>query len=191
METQKSWLRHIPNILSGLRVLMVGAFIWCFVRELYWYSLAVYALAFLTDLLDGYLARRNNWITNLGKVLDPFADKLMLIAALTCFMGRGWMPLWMYCVAVGKEVIMIVGGLLLLGRKVVVFADWFGKTAAGFFNAGVAATLLKYFWPWIGVGNIVLLGIAIALAIVALIHYAHKQVFVRHEPDGADAKPNK
>lgn len=183
MEKSKSKLRHIPNILSGLRVLMVGAFIWCFVRELYWCSLGVYALAFFTDLLDGYLARRNNWISDLGKVLDPFADKLMLITALTCFMGRGWMPVWMYCVAVGKELIMIIGGLLLLGRRVVVFADWFGKIAAGFFNAGVAATLLKHFWPWIGYWNLVLLAMAILLAIIALIHYARKQVFVKREPE--------
>ena len=56
-------MRHIPNVLSALRILMVGVFIYFFVQAQYLACLITYITAFLTDLLDGYLARRNNWIS--------------------------------------------------------------------------------------------------------------------------------
>lgn len=170
-------MKQIPNMLSFLRLLMVGVFAYLFGQEKYFGALGIYVLAIATDLLDGYLARRNNWITNLGKVLDPLADKLMLIMALACFYSAGWIPLWLLVVVVAKEGIMIIGGALLLKREIVVFADWFGKFATGFFNAGVIATLMKRFWPWIGYWNLVLLSIAMLLAVIALGHYAKKNVF--------------
>lgn len=172
-------MRHIPNILSTIRLLLVGVFIYFFANDQVLAALIVYLAAFITDLLDGYLARRNNWISNVGKVLDPLADKLMLIAALCCFYFAGWIDLWLLAIVVAKELIMILGGALLFRHKIVVYADWFGKAAAGFFNAGVAVTLAKkYFaWDWIGPWNIVLLCIAIVLAVIALVHYAKRQVF--------------
>lgn len=179
-------MRHIPNILSSIRLLLVGVFIWLFLNDQVLASLIVFVVAFITDLLDGYLARKFNWISNVGKVLDPLADKLMVIAALVCFYAKSWIPLWLLVVVLSKELIMIIGGALLYKKHIVVYADWFGKFAAGFFNAGVAATLLKYFWAWIGDWNIVLLAIAALLAIIALVHYAKKQVFCRKD----DSEPN-
>ncbi|OQB21942.1 MAG: CDP-diacylglycerol--glycerol-3-phosphate 3-phosphatidyltransferase [Firmicutes bacterium ADurb.Bin182] len=170
-------MRHIPNILSFSRLIMVGGFIHFFTQNRYFAALLTYIVAFCTDLLDGFLARRNNWVTNLGKVLDPLADKLMLLAALYCFYAEGWISLWLLIIVLAKETIMIIGGLLLFRRKIVVYSDWFGKSATGFFNAGVTATLLKHFWSWIGIWNMVLLGVAVILAIIALIHYAKKNVF--------------
>ncbi|OQA15450.1 MAG: putative CDP-diacylglycerol--glycerol-3-phosphate 3-phosphatidyl-transferase 2 [Firmicutes bacterium ADurb.Bin356] len=170
-------MRHIPNILSSIRIAMVGVFVLFFVKGNYFAALGVYLLAIITDTLDGYLARRNNWTSDLGKVLDPLADKLMLIAALICFLLKGWIPLWLVIVVVGKELLMIIGGILLWKREVVVYADWFGKSATGFFNAGVIATMCKHFWPWIAYWNIVLLSIAMVLAVIALTHYARKNVF--------------
>ena len=75
-------MRHIPNILSLIRLLMVGLFIYLFANGMYSGAFIVYIVAFFTDLLDGYIARRNNWISDIGKVLDHLADKLMLLSAL-------------------------------------------------------------------------------------------------------------
>lgn len=172
-------MRHIPNILSGIRLVLVGVFIHLFHRNLMLEALLVFVTAFLTDLLDGYLARRNNWISDVGKVLDPLADKLMLISALLCFYSRDWIPLWLLVLVLAKELIMIVGGALLFRKKVVVYADWFGKSAAGVFNAAVAVTLLKLYLPELGQLNIILFCIALVLAFVALVHYANLQVFHR------------
>jgi CDP-diacylglycerol--glycerol-3-phosphate 3-phosphatidyltransferase len=174
-------MRHIPNILSFARLLMVGGFMHFFSENRFIAALVTYVVAFCTDLLDGYLARRNNWVTNLGKVLDPLADKLMLLAAMYCFYTAGWIPLWVLLVVLAKELIMIVGGFLLFRKKVVVYSDWFGKSATAFFNAGATATLLKFFWSWIGIWNMVLLGVAVILAVVALVHYAKKNVFAQKE----------
>jgi CDP-diacylglycerol--glycerol-3-phosphate 3-phosphatidyltransferase len=172
-------MRHIPNILSSIRLLLVGVFAYLFSKAHYLACLAVFTAAFLTDLLDGYLARRNNWISDVGKVLDPLADKFMVLTALTCFYLRGWLPLWILIVVLAKELIMIVGGIILFKKEVVVYADWFGKSAAGFFNMGVALILAKVFLPWLGSAGIIVLGIAMVLAIVALLHYAKRQVFSR------------
>lgn len=174
-------MRHIPNILSGLRILMVGVFVHLFFQERFLGALGIYVLAILTDLVDGYLARRNNWISDLGKVLDPLADKLMLIAALVCFLVKGWIPLWLVVIVVAKELIMIIGGAFLYKKDIVVYADWYGKAATGFFNAGVIATMCKGFWQWIGILHIILLSIAMILAIIALVHYARKNVFNRQK----------
>ncbi|MEL7609019.1 MAG: CDP-alcohol phosphatidyltransferase family protein [Bacillota bacterium] len=176
-------MRHIPNILSALRVAMVGLFIYLFVSNRMLAVLIVFVAAFLTDLLDGYLARRNGWITDVGKVLDPLADKLMLLTALVCFYTRNWIPAWLLIIVLAKELLMIVGGVLLYRKNVVVYADWFGKSAAGFFNAGVAVTLLKLYIPQIGFWNLVLFLIAMILAIVALVHYARLQIFSRMKQD--------
>ena len=137
-------MRHIPNILSTIRLLLVGVFIYFFVNDQVLSALITYLVAFITDIVDGYLARRNNWISNVGKVLDPLADKLMLIAALGCFYFAGWIDLWLLAIVVGKELLMIIGGAALYKHKIVVYADWFGKAAAGFFNAGV--TFLNLFF---------------------------------------------
>ena len=165
-------MRHIPNVLSALRILMVGVFIYFFVQEQYLACLITYITAFLTDLLDGYLARRNNWISDIGKVLDLLADKLMLLTALMCFLTKGWLPLYMIVIVFAKELTMIIGGAILFRKNVVVYSDWFGKLASGFFNASVALTLAKRFFPQIGILDIIVLGIAIVLALIALVHYA-------------------
>lgn len=168
--------------------MMVGVFIYFFARAQYHWALGIYVLAFITDIVDGYLARRNNWITNIGKVLDPLADKLMLIAALACFYAEGWIPAWLLIIVVAKELVMIIGGALLWKKNVVVYADWFGKAATGFFNLGVVATICKNFWPWIGVWNIVVLAIAMVLAIIAMLHYAKQTVRRKYtkDPDKPD-----
>ncbi len=179
-------MRHIPNILSALRILMVGVFVYLFVQQAYLWALGVYALAFVTDIVDGYLARRNNWITNVGKVLDPLADKLLLIAALTCFYLEGWIPLWLLIVVVAKELVMIVGGALLWKKNVVVYADWFGKIATGLFNLGVVMTICKNFWAWIADWNIIVLAIAMVLTVIAMLHYGKRTLFHKYEKNAAE-----
>lgn len=182
-------MRHIPNILCVFRILLVGVFVAFFFKAQYFACIIVYATAFLTDILDGYLARRNNWISNVGKLLDPLADKLMLIASLLCFYIKGWLPLIILVIVCGKELLMIFGSIFVLKKKnVVVYSDWFGKTAAGCFNLGVLLTLLKNFYPVIGVADIIVYAIAIVLALVALFHYANQRIFKDRKGNHPTAK---
>ncbi len=172
-------MRHIPNILSTIRLLMVGVFLYFFVAERYLACLIIYVAAFLTDLLDGFLARRNNWISNIGKVLDPLADKFMLLAALACFWSKGWLPGYLIAIVFVKELLMIIGSAFLFRKNVVVYADWFGKLASGFFSLSVALTLGKYFLPAIGRLHldVIVFAVAIVLALIALVHYAKQNLF--------------
>lgn len=183
-------MKHIPNILSFLRLLMVFVFYYFFQSANYLAALGIYVLAILTDLLDGYLARRNNWVSDLGKVLDPLADKLMLMTTLLCFYLKNWLPLWLLILIVAKELIMIIGGTLLLKKHIVVYADWYGKFATGFFNLAIVATFCKNFWAWIGIWNYVLLGIAVLFSIIALVHYGVKNVvpYLKHRKDDPTEK---
>ena len=90
----------------------------------------IYALAWLTDALDGYLARRFNWITDVGKILDPLADKLMQITAAVCFTVDNIIFLALLIPIVIKELAMLIGGILVIKRqKVVTQAKWYGKLA--------------------------------------------------------------
>ena len=89
--------KHIPNILSILRLMLVGVFIYTYFNVGKYVALTVFIFAGATDVLDGILARKFNWITNVGKILDPIADKSMQITVLIClavddFLIPWWLP---------------------------------------------------------------------------------------------------
>ena len=185
-------MRHIPNILSCLRILMVGGFAALFLTGRYLLAMGIYVLAFFTDVLDGYLARRNNWITPVGKLLDPVADKLMIFAALACILiGKSGQTsyLILLVLAAVQQILMILGGIVMLGQKVVVQSDWYGKTATGVFAAGVVLALLSFPFPVFTPWDICVLAVAVGLSYIALVHYALTQVVNRRKakPAGPDA----
>lgn len=178
-------MRHIPNILSCLRVLMVVAFIILFIKQFYFICLILYVLAFLTDVLDGFLARKFNWISDFGKLVDPFADKFMLLSALACLFFAGEFPLYLLIVLLVKELLMVLGGLFLLKkRKVAVYADMWGKAATGLFFASVSLTLVNLVLkanelPCIPKWMLTVLYVAaIAVSVFSLFHYAYLGGFI-------------
>lgn len=127
-------MKNIPNILSFIRLLMIPAFVYTyFTFDTMPKSLiaaGIYVLAWLTDALDGYLARRNNWITDLGKWLDPLADKAMQFTAAVCFAVDNLVFLLVVIPMFIKELLMLIGGMVVIKRKhIVVQALWYGKVA--------------------------------------------------------------
>lgn len=174
-------MRHIPNILTCLRILMVIAFIILFVHAKYLICLILYLAAFLTDILDGYLARRFNWVSDFGKLVDPFADKFMLISALICLCAVGAFPLYLLAILIVKEIVLITGGLVLLKkRKVAVYADYWGKVATGLFVASITLSLAN-----LAFGGIIprplliaLYILALSLSVFSLFHYAYMGGFI-------------
>ena len=191
-------MKHIPNILSSFRILLVGVFAWLFLTgciphpDNYWWALGVYVLAFFTDVLDGFLARTFNWITPVGKLLDPLADKLMALTALVVILiakaseGEDYaIYLALFVLVAVKEGLMFAGGLFMLHRKKVAYSDWYGKTATGLFAFGIVLTLLSFpidsIQPW----NIAVLSAAVALSYFAMAHYAKTQLFVPREDEPA------
>ena len=194
-------MRHIPNILSGFRIVLVGVFAWLFLTakiphpDNYWWALGVFVLAFLTDVLDGFLARTFNWITSVGKLLDPFADKLMTITALIVIIvakaqnGDAYgIYLVLFLLAAAKELLMLIGGLLMLKKSKVAYSDWYGKTAAGIFALGIAMTLLSFPVPAVHPWNVAVLSAAVALSYFAMVHYAKTQLFVKETEESEPAE---
>lgn len=106
---------NIPNILSLVRLGMVPVVPLLYfsgVSYANWLAAVVYGLASLTDILDGYIARRFNMITRLGRVLDPMADKLMSFTVLVCIVISGSVPVWAAVVFFTKEALMSFGALV-------------------------------------------------------------------------------
>lgn len=167
-------MKNIPNILSVLRILMVGAFAYLFLIGQSTTALFVYVLAFCTDVLDGYLARRNGWITNAGKLLDPLADKLLIVTVLICiYIGkRESAYLILFMLSAVKELLMVIGGFILFRRNTVVYADWFGKIATGVFAAGIVLSLLSFRFLAFHTWDFAVLLVATILSYVAMGHYA-------------------
>ena len=90
-------------------------------------ALAVFVVASLTDLLDGYLARRDNLVTDFGKFMDPLADKLLVCSALICFVEIGKMPAWMVSIIIAREFIISGFRLIASDNGIVIAANYWGK----------------------------------------------------------------
>ncbi|MBQ2757039.1 MAG: CDP-alcohol phosphatidyltransferase family protein [Clostridia bacterium] len=136
-------MRHIPNILTVIRLLFVPLFVVLFFAVSPLVALPISWLAAITDVLDGYLARRNNWISRFGQMLDPVADKLMQGALLFAllFSGLLWWPLAIPFIL--KEVAQgVLGSLMLRRRSVVVVSRWYGKVALTLFHLAVNFTVV-------------------------------------------------
>ncbi len=120
--------RQIPNILSTLRLLMVPLFIIGYFKCKVYIAAIIYVVAWLTDALDGYLARRNGWITDVGKILDPIADKIMQLAAAICFALENSIFFIVVALLFLKELGMLYASVRIKKEhNIVVAANWFGK----------------------------------------------------------------
>ena len=168
----------IPNVLTIIRMLLIPVFVVLFFRGEKIAALCVFCAASLTDMLDGYLARKLNQITDFGKLFDPLADKLMVLTAMVCQTFWGPLPLVAVIVVALKELVMVLGGIFMLSKGVVVYSNYFGKAAqVGF----IASLILSFFHEQFLEGNVVLRGmtpdilllwITVALAITAMAVYA-------------------
>lgn len=159
---------NLPNILTLLRMLMVPAVIVCFATNHPLWALFFFLLASATDVLDGYLARKFNQITNFGKVMDPLADKLMLITTLICLYLTGRIPMWVPIVIGVKECTMITVAACLYRKDIILPSNFFGKLATVLFTVAV---LMSFFSDTVAPWHTVLLYIATGVALFAMVYY--------------------
>ena len=137
--TKERWL-NLPNALTAARILLIAAFLITFLKGLTAAAIVLFLLAALTDILDGWAARRLNQITKLGKILDPIADKFMIVSALAALAARHWSPWWLLATVAAKELLMLIGGLFMIKRGVVIQAIGIGKAATALFIAAIITT---------------------------------------------------
>lgn len=128
----------IPNWLCFLRIALIPVFSGLFIKEKYIVAFVLMIIAALTDLVDGKIARKFNMVSNLGKILDPIADKLSQIAIVIILIVKFWSfegPLkYLLFLFIIKEGIMVIGGALLLAKGMrPVAAEIWGKVATTVF----------------------------------------------------------
>jgi cardiolipin synthase (CMP-forming) len=105
-------LRFIPNALCILRMLLVVPVAWLLLKRDFPQTLWLFAFAAATDGLDGFLAKRCGWTSELGKILDPLADKILLVGTYITLAVIGFVPVWLTVVVVGRDVVITVGAIL-------------------------------------------------------------------------------
>lgn len=109
----ESTIWTIPNILTVIRILLTPVFAMAYTSENFNLAWILFAIAGLTDALDGFLARVWNQRTQLGAMLDPLADKALLVTSFICLAAKGWIPNWFTVLVVSRDAI-IIGGLAVL-----------------------------------------------------------------------------
>ena len=163
---------NVPNLLSLIRVMLVPVFAVAFFASggNPWPPVLIYAAASLTDVLDGYIARKFNQTTSLGRVLDPLADKLMNGTVLVCIAAAGLVPLWAAAFFVFTEGVLGLGAMFLLRKTSDVMpANILGKIATVVFFS--VCVILMIFTRLSETAAMFLITLALGLAAAAFVRY--------------------
>jgi cardiolipin synthase (CMP-forming) len=165
-------MKYISNVLTFIRLLLVPLFPLAFFSshpQGRLIALGIFVIAGFTDFLDGYIARRFHTITQLGTLLDPLADKLMLLMVLVTLWINGTLPVWIVVILILKETFMIVAGAYLYLRKgkFVIPSNYFGKSATALLFLAIPLRMLL---PDNPIG-LVLMAVALGLMLTALVSY--------------------
>lgn len=147
----KSPILNLPNILTLLRIAAIPLLVMLLLspsKEAGFWAAALFAIASITDWLDGYLARRMGIETVFGKFLDPIADKLIVMAALIMLLPFNRVPAWMVLVILGREIIITGLRGLASTEGIVIPASNLGKFKTIFQIVAILGLLLHYDYHW-------------------------------------------
>ncbi len=121
----------VPNAISLARILLIPLFVWLIVDpDTTFAGLILFSVVVATDWIDGYVARRTGQVSEVGKVLDPTADRLAIIAGLVALVVRGAFPMWAALLVLVRDgAILLAGAVLLASRRPHIEVRWVGKVA--------------------------------------------------------------
>jgi cardiolipin synthase len=111
-------LRHLPNFICLVRIVLIWPTVESLLAGNYWTALVLVAVCAVSDGLDGWLAKRFNWTSHLGKILDPLADKMLLVALYLTSTWISLLPWWLTAIVVARDV--------MIGSGAVIYRFWFG-----------------------------------------------------------------
>ncbi|MCI8477212.1 MAG: CDP-alcohol phosphatidyltransferase family protein [Oscillospiraceae bacterium] len=175
---------NVPNLLSLFRLALVPVFSVVFFSPLpntRCWAAGIYALAFLTDIADGWIARHFHQITRLGRILDPLADKLMTFAVILCIAAAGIIPLWAVLLFFVKEAIMGLGALSMYHKVAdVIPSNWLGKLSTGVFFVVCAALVLLPNIPRHYATALITAALALTIAAFFSYLYQYFKIIGRH-----------
>lgn len=168
---------NVPNMLTILRVLMIPFFVLFMIGDITnadnYIALGIFIAASLTDTLDGYLARKNNQVTNFGKFMDPLADKLLVCAALICLMDIEKLQSWIVIIIISREFIISGFRLIASDNGIVIAASWWGK-AKTISQMLMIILLIADFGEAFEIVEQFMIYLALVLTVVSLVDYVMK-----------------
>jgi len=172
----------IPNIISIVRILLVPVFcVMYFTPGMRMASLVVLIASGLSDLVDGYIARKFNQITDLGKVLDPIADKLFHMSTIACLCIDGIVGYWLLVIVVAKELFMICGGVILYKKnRAVIASKWYGKLSSSLLFSAFILSFVQVEGAAYKIFISCLFAVAVLISIYALVNYVMKAVCINN-----------
>lgn len=147
----------VPNVITMVRLLLLPVFLWLlFATPYHLAALVVYAVAASTDWVDGQVARRTHQVSKLGKLMDPFVDRLFIACGVIAVFALGRVPLWVLVYLIARDLILLAGGRLLLSRVgKVPPVIYVGKFATAFIMVGFCLLLLGFpYVDGLGLSNV-------------------------------------
>jgi len=155
--------KNIANFFTCLRIILIPVILWLIsimskesVDAAHWWALGVFMFAAATDFIDGQIARRTNTISEFGKLVDPLADRLLVISVLIALMWREFIPLWMGILIVSRDVLMLLGAPIIgINDKEVrekLAVHWTGKAATALLFTSICLFILLNVPDKIGAG---------------------------------------
>lgn len=175
---------NLPNKLTVGRMFAVPVFIVVLMLGHYYAAAAIFAVASITDMLDGMIARKCNLVTNFGKIMDPLADKVLVMSALLCLVELGDVPGWMAIVILAREFTVTGLRTAAAAEGLVIAAGMTGKIKTVLQMIAILAILLGN-WPFSLIGlpfAEVALWSAVIMTVVSGVEYVvkNKQVFTNN-----------
>ena len=171
---------NLPNKITMFRVVLIPFFVFFMlspqIPNYNYIAVAIFIVASLTDTLDGYIARKYNLVSNFGKFMDPLADKLLVGAALICFVALpdNPMPAWGVIVIISREFIISGFRLVASDAGVVIAASYWGKIKTVVQMVMSVLLIINWNGQVIDIVELVLVYAAIALTVISLIDYLVK-----------------
>lgn len=175
---------NLANKITVLRVLMIPVFLVVLLSGLLPLPLnrniavAIFIIASLTDALDGYIARSRNMITNLGKFMDPLADKLLVISAMIALVELGNLSAWVVIIIVAREFIVTGFRLIAASDNIVIAASWWGKLKTISQMLMVIFLIINFDGVIFASLNNLLIALATAFTLISGIDYIIKNIDV-------------
>jgi len=164
-------LKYIPNILTVLRFFLIPFTVYYLVNDEFILAIIFLTLSGLTDVLDGTIARKFNFITNFGKLIDPLADKITQLSLLGTLVLKNIIPLWILVVVLIKEAAMVAGASFLYGQELVVSSKWYGKASTVLFYLAIVLSMIFRDLDIQSSIDLIIYYIAVAMTIFSLVMY--------------------
>ncbi|RKZ84817.1 MAG: CDP-alcohol phosphatidyltransferase family protein [Gammaproteobacteria bacterium] len=140
--------KDLPNLISILRIILVLPVVWALLTSQFSIALILFAVAGFSDALDGFLAKHYHWESRLGSIVDPLADKLLLVASFASLTWLNLIPVWLFWLVMGRDILIVTGGLAyhyLLG-KFKLLPVWSSKINTALQIVLVLLVILQHQW---------------------------------------------